>query len=127
MLHNLHNLTSCFSKDVFLLYQETEKIFYVMVAAIHCCTNATSESFISMVFISTAHMNLIIKCDNLPKYFKCTYFLYCHVVSLINTRTDCSALSYIMLVMRVAELLLITVITVLLFRARGEKIQTNIC
>ncbi|XP_042246107.1 uncharacterized protein LOC121882140 [Thunnus maccoyii] len=35
--------------------------------------------------------------------------------------TDCSALSYIMLVMRVAELLLITVITVLLFRARGNQ------
>ncbi|XP_053193537.1 uncharacterized protein LOC128377597 [Scomber japonicus] len=32
---------------------------------------------------------------------------------------DCSALSYIMLVMRVAELVLITVVTVLLFRARA--------
>ncbi|XP_067428011.1 uncharacterized protein [Thunnus thynnus] len=38
-----------------------------------------------------------------------------------HIRTDCSALSYIMLVMRVAELLLITVITVLLFRARGNQ------
>ncbi|XP_044185656.1 uncharacterized protein LOC122965568 [Thunnus albacares] len=38
-----------------------------------------------------------------------------------EVRTDCSALSYIMLVMRVAELLLITVITVLLFRARGNQ------
>ncbi|XP_044185652.1 uncharacterized protein LOC122965566 isoform X1 [Thunnus albacares] len=37
------------------------------------------------------------------------------------TSQDCSALSYIMLVMRVAELLLITVITVLLFRARGNQ------
>ncbi|XP_067428007.1 uncharacterized protein [Thunnus thynnus] len=37
------------------------------------------------------------------------------------TPQDCSALSYIMLVMRVAELLLITVITVLLFRARGNQ------
>ncbi|XP_044025113.1 uncharacterized protein LOC122863071 isoform X3 [Siniperca chuatsi] len=36
-------------------------------------------------------------------------------------RTDCSALSYIMLVMRVAELLLITAITVLLIRARGNQ------
>ncbi|XP_044025072.1 uncharacterized protein LOC122863056 isoform X3 [Siniperca chuatsi] len=35
--------------------------------------------------------------------------------------TDCSALSYIMLVMRVAELLLITAITVLLIRARGNQ------
>ncbi|XP_067428771.1 uncharacterized protein [Thunnus thynnus] len=38
-----------------------------------------------------------------------------------TTQEDCSALSYIMLVMRVAELLLITVITVLLFRARGNQ------
>lgn len=37
------------------------------------------------------------------------------------SRTDCSALDYVMLVMRVAELLLLTVITVLLIRARGEK------
>ncbi|XP_067428772.1 uncharacterized protein [Thunnus thynnus] len=37
------------------------------------------------------------------------------------TPQDCSALSYIMLVMCVAELLLITVITVLLFRARGNQ------
>ncbi|XP_067428890.1 mucin-22-like isoform X3 [Thunnus thynnus] len=37
------------------------------------------------------------------------------------TSQDCSALSYIMLVMHVAELLLITVITVLLFRARGNQ------
>ncbi|XP_042246109.1 uncharacterized protein LOC121882141 isoform X2 [Thunnus maccoyii] len=37
------------------------------------------------------------------------------------TPQDCSALSYIMLVMHVAELLLITVITVLLFRARGNQ------
>ncbi|XP_067428010.1 uncharacterized protein [Thunnus thynnus] len=37
------------------------------------------------------------------------------------TPQDCSALSYIMLMMRVAELLLITVITVLLFRARGNQ------
>ncbi|XP_044025124.1 uncharacterized protein LOC122863073 isoform X3 [Siniperca chuatsi] len=36
-------------------------------------------------------------------------------------RTDCSALNYIMLVMRVAELLLITAITVLLIRARGNQ------
>ncbi|XP_044025141.1 uncharacterized protein LOC122863080 isoform X2 [Siniperca chuatsi] len=35
------------------------------------------------------------------------------------TQEDCSALSYIMLVMRVAELVLITAITVLLIRARG--------
>ncbi|XP_044025084.1 uncharacterized protein LOC122863061 [Siniperca chuatsi] len=35
--------------------------------------------------------------------------------------TDCSALNYIMLVMRVAELLLITAITVLLIRARGNQ------
>ncbi|XP_044025092.1 uncharacterized protein LOC122863063 isoform X7 [Siniperca chuatsi] len=34
---------------------------------------------------------------------------------------DCSALNYIMLVMRVAELLLITAITVLLIRARGNQ------
>ncbi|XP_051264323.1 uncharacterized protein LOC127367995 isoform X2 [Dicentrarchus labrax] len=36
-------------------------------------------------------------------------------------RTDWSVLNYIMLVMRVAELLLITVITVLLIRARGNQ------
>ncbi|KAG8012912.1 hypothetical protein GBF38_020871 [Nibea albiflora] len=36
-------------------------------------------------------------------------------------RADCSVLDYIMLVMRVAELLLITVITVLLIRARGNQ------
>ncbi|XP_022614618.1 uncharacterized protein LOC111231682 isoform X2 [Seriola dumerili] len=35
--------------------------------------------------------------------------------------TDCSALTFIMLLMRVAELLLITVITVLLVRARGNQ------
>ncbi|XP_051235772.1 uncharacterized protein LOC127351853 [Dicentrarchus labrax] len=39
----------------------------------------------------------------------------------IKARTDCSVLNYIMLVMRVAELLLITVITVLLIRARGNQ------
>ncbi|XP_045917580.1 uncharacterized protein LOC123978375, partial [Micropterus dolomieu] len=38
-----------------------------------------------------------------------------------TARTDRSALDYIMLVMRVAELLLITVITVLLIRARGAR------
>ncbi|XP_051264330.1 uncharacterized protein LOC127367997 isoform X2 [Dicentrarchus labrax] len=38
-----------------------------------------------------------------------------------EARTDCSVLNYIMLVMRVAELLLITVITVLLIRARGNQ------
>lgn len=32
-----------------------------------------------------------------------------------------------MLVMRVVELLLITIITVLLIRARGEKLQTSVC
>ncbi|XP_051264321.1 uncharacterized protein LOC127367994 [Dicentrarchus labrax] len=38
-----------------------------------------------------------------------------------EARTDCSVLNYIMLVMRVAELLLITVITVLLIRARENQ------
>ncbi|XP_027128008.1 uncharacterized protein LOC109137507 isoform X2 [Larimichthys crocea] len=38
-----------------------------------------------------------------------------------EARADCSVLDYIMLVMRVAELLLITVITVLLIRARGNQ------
>ncbi|XP_041815369.1 uncharacterized protein LOC121622469 isoform X2 [Chelmon rostratus] len=38
-----------------------------------------------------------------------------------DARTDCSVVNYIMLVMRVAELVLITVITVLLIRARGRQ------
>ncbi|XP_071324188.1 uncharacterized protein [Trachinotus anak] len=38
-----------------------------------------------------------------------------------EARTDCSALTFIMLLMRVAELLLITVITVLLLRAAGNQ------
>ncbi|XP_044025087.1 uncharacterized protein LOC122863063 isoform X3 [Siniperca chuatsi] len=38
-----------------------------------------------------------------------------------SRKADCSALNYIMLVMRVAELLLITAITVLLIRARGNQ------
>ncbi|KAI3364556.1 hypothetical protein L3Q82_011338 [Scortum barcoo] len=38
-----------------------------------------------------------------------------------SARTGCSALNYIMLVMRVAELVLITVITVLLIRAAGKQ------
>ncbi|XP_041814665.1 uncharacterized protein LOC121621980 isoform X2 [Chelmon rostratus] len=38
-----------------------------------------------------------------------------------EARTDCSVVNYIMLVMRVAELVLITVITVLLIRARGRQ------
>ncbi|XP_051264328.1 uncharacterized protein LOC127367995 isoform X7 [Dicentrarchus labrax] len=41
----------------------------------------------------------------------------------LKARTDWSVLNYIMLVMRVAELLLITVITVLLIRARGFKLR----
>ncbi|XP_076612445.1 uncharacterized protein LOC143336274 [Chaetodon auriga] len=38
-----------------------------------------------------------------------------------QARADCSAVNYIMLVMRVAELVLVTVITVLLIRARGRQ------
>ncbi|XP_008302276.1 uncharacterized protein LOC103374035 isoform X2 [Stegastes partitus] len=38
-----------------------------------------------------------------------------------EAHTDCSLLNYVMLAMRVAELLLITVITVVLVRARGNK------
>ena len=44
-----------------------------------------------------------------------------------TARTDCSVVDYIMLVLRVAELVLITVITVLLIRAPGKKIHTSIC
>ncbi|XP_051244611.1 uncharacterized protein LOC127356667 isoform X2 [Dicentrarchus labrax] len=39
----------------------------------------------------------------------------------LKARADCSVLNFVMLVMRVAELLLITVITVLLLRARGNQ------
>ncbi|XP_030262010.1 uncharacterized protein LOC115574550 [Sparus aurata] len=38
-----------------------------------------------------------------------------------STRTDCSVVDYIMLVLRVAELVLITLITVLLIRAPGNQ------
>ncbi|XP_035802932.1 uncharacterized protein LOC118470119 [Amphiprion ocellaris] len=38
-----------------------------------------------------------------------------------TTQEDCSFLNYVMLVMRVVELLLITVITVVIIRARGNK------
>ena len=44
-----------------------------------------------------------------------------------TARTDCSVVDYIMLALRVADLVLITVITVLLIRAPGENIHTNIC
>ncbi|XP_044025129.1 uncharacterized protein LOC122863073 isoform X8 [Siniperca chuatsi] len=45
----------------------------------------------------------------------------CYRASWTADGSDCSALNYIMLVMRVAELLLITAITVLLIRARGNQ------
>ncbi|KAM8725837.1 uncharacterized protein AB9X84_002513 [Acanthopagrus schlegelii] len=41
--------------------------------------------------------------------------------SELTARTDCSVVDYIMLVLRVAELVLITVITVLLIRAPGNQ------
>ena len=54
------------------------------------------------------------------------WFLIITFFSLCSTApTGCSAVNYIMLVLRVAELVLITVIIILLFKAWGEN--TNIC
>ena len=79
--------------------------------------------------VSTAHMNLLLKYDNLPKYFTFINFLYFHVVY-----AGCSFLIYTMLVMRVVEFVLITVVALLItvvavrhFRAGGDKMFTNLC
>lgn len=88
---------------------------------------------IGLIFVDNWCLStyVVILFRNLQVPDVCSIFLinlmYCTVYTewrySVKACTGSSALSYVQLVMRVAEILLLTVITVLLIRARGEKIQ----